>query len=323
MSDKVRLNFQGNGWDLFKIYLVNTLLTAVTLGIYHFWAQVKVTRFFHQNTLLMDENFDYHATGKERLIGFIKGVLLVAIAMGLFRFIGYLVGIITSPVAGVFVTQLLIVFGFAAVYPILLVGSRRFRLARTSWRNIRFKFSGVPDKALYKELIKGMLLSVVTLGIYYPWFEVRLETYLRKHSQYGNTAFDFQAEGKELFRIYLKGVIFSILTLGIYSHWFLANLHRFYMTHSSFQGKHFSSDIRGGQVFIASILGGILTAFTFGLGFPWAVIMISRVYIESVEVDSAIDFESIQADMDKQASALADGISEAGDALGSIADIAF
>ncbi|MEQ9363374.1 MAG: DUF898 family protein, partial [Leptospirales bacterium] len=46
MSDQdQRFSFRGTGGSLFGIYIVNMILTAVTLGIYSFWARVKIQKY--------------------------------------------------------------------------------------------------------------------------------------------------------------------------------------------------------------------------------------------------------------------------------------
>ncbi len=42
---RARLRHHGAAGELFKIYVVNILLTLVTLGIYRFWAKTRVRRY--------------------------------------------------------------------------------------------------------------------------------------------------------------------------------------------------------------------------------------------------------------------------------------
>jgi hypothetical protein len=42
-----KLNFHGNGFDLFSIFIVNALLIIVTLGVYYFWGKVKIKRYLY------------------------------------------------------------------------------------------------------------------------------------------------------------------------------------------------------------------------------------------------------------------------------------
>ena len=70
------LQFEGSGFEYFKIWIVNILLTIVTLGLYYPWAKVRNRRYFCANSTLDGRNFEYHATGKQLFLGYL-------IAMGL------------------------------------------------------------------------------------------------------------------------------------------------------------------------------------------------------------------------------------------------
>ena len=70
--------FRGNGGEYFRIWIVNLLLTIVTLGIYSAWAKVRRLRYFYGNTLLDGHSFEYHG----RPLAILKGRLIV---VGLLR----------------------------------------------------------------------------------------------------------------------------------------------------------------------------------------------------------------------------------------------
>lgn len=48
----VPIEFTGSGSEYFRIWIVNLLLTLVTLGIYYPWAKVRRLRYFYGNTLV-------------------------------------------------------------------------------------------------------------------------------------------------------------------------------------------------------------------------------------------------------------------------------
>ena len=52
--------FTGQGSEYFRIWVVNLLLTLVTLGVYSAWAKVRTARYFRNNTRLDGHVFDYH-----------------------------------------------------------------------------------------------------------------------------------------------------------------------------------------------------------------------------------------------------------------------
>ena len=72
-ADELPLEFTGSGGAYFKIWIVNLLLSIVTLGIYSAWAKVRRERYFLNNTLLDGSPFEYHANP----VSILKGRLLV------------------------------------------------------------------------------------------------------------------------------------------------------------------------------------------------------------------------------------------------------
>ena len=58
---KTQVSFTGKAGDYFGIWIVNLLLSVVTLGIYSAWAKVRRMKYFYNNTLIDGVGFDYHA----------------------------------------------------------------------------------------------------------------------------------------------------------------------------------------------------------------------------------------------------------------------
>ena len=65
--------FRGNGGEYFRIWIVNLLLTIVTLGIYSAWAKVRRLRYFYGNTFVDGHSFEYHG----QPLAILKGRLIV------------------------------------------------------------------------------------------------------------------------------------------------------------------------------------------------------------------------------------------------------
>ena len=125
---RLAIVFTGSGSEYFRIWIVNLLLTLVTFGLYYPWAKVRRLRYFYGNTLVGDHPLDFHGSPRRLLRGF----LLVGAMVALYSFSGKV-----SPTAGLI--AFLIV---ASVWPALFRASQQFRLANTSWRGLRFRFTG-------------------------------------------------------------------------------------------------------------------------------------------------------------------------------------
>ncbi len=64
-------SFHGRGADYFGLWLKNTLLTVVTLGLYYPWARAARLRFEVGNLELDGSRFAFHGTGAEMFRGFL------------------------------------------------------------------------------------------------------------------------------------------------------------------------------------------------------------------------------------------------------------
>src|SRR5271167_2635068 len=64
-----KLIFSGRGAEYFGIWIVNLLLTIITLGIYSAWAKVRRLKYFYRHTELAGSSFDFHGSPTKILIG--------------------------------------------------------------------------------------------------------------------------------------------------------------------------------------------------------------------------------------------------------------
>ncbi len=192
----LRLTFTGTGSEYFRIWIVNTLLTIVTFGIYSAWAKVRTLQYFYRNTSLDDATFDYH--GKPAAI--LKGR---AIVFGLA--FAFQLGGKVSPVLAI-----VLALALAAVFPLLLVRSLRFRMANSSYRGLRFAFTG-GDAEAYKVFVLWPLLTVFTLGALAPLAHQRLKRYQHNHTRFGTAPFAFDAAAGSFYGVYLRTFAMTIV----------------------------------------------------------------------------------------------------------------
>src|SRR6202171_2582999 len=74
-----QLQFTGSGSEYFGIWIVNMLLTIVTLGIYSAWAKVRRLQYFYRHTEVAGSSFDFHGSPTSILVGrVIALVMLIA-----------------------------------------------------------------------------------------------------------------------------------------------------------------------------------------------------------------------------------------------------
>jgi len=185
---EIPLEFNGKSGEYFRIWIVNILLTIITLGIYAPWAKVRTKRYFYGNTVLENSPFDFIANP----VTILKGYLL-AVAL-------YIVFSLTTE----FYPSLSIVMIllFFAVLPWIVVRSMVFRLSNTTYKNIRFKFD--KDYAgAYKVFVGIGLLVPLTLGLIFPYYHFRQSKFVVDKSGFGQSKFNFDAPVGDFYIIYI------------------------------------------------------------------------------------------------------------------------
>lgn len=225
------LSFEGSGMEYFKIWIVNVLLTIVTLGLYYPWAKVRNNRYFYANSTLEGRNFEYHATGKQLFIGY-----LIAMAL----FIAYVVIQQVSP-AGSGIVALL----FILALPWIIWRSMKFSMRMTSFSNVRFGFVGKLSGSYINFLVLPILLFLALYGgpilafiasfgavintilvlaflalafLIYAYMRKRNVSYMINGSRYGQGEFITTVETKKFAIILVKVIGLSILTfVGIFA----------------------------------------------------------------------------------------------------------
>jgi uncharacterized membrane protein YjgN (DUF898 family) len=190
--------FTGTGSEYFRIWIVNLALTILTLGIYSAWAKVRRLQYFYRNTSLAGGSFDFHGDPKAIL----KGRL---IAVGLF---------VLYNVAGTFnlVLGLVALAVLLAALPWLVQRSLRFKLYNSSYRGLRFRFTGNLGGA-YRNLLLWPVLAYLTLGVLMPFAHREIKHYQHTNSRFGDTPFSFTADSGQFYIIYLKLLGMFLLAL--------------------------------------------------------------------------------------------------------------
>lgn len=180
--------FSGTGFEYFKIWIVNILLSIVTLGIYSAWAKVRNKQYFYGNTHIADATFEYTAEPlkilKGRIIAF---VLYVGVGVS-----GHI-----SPIL-----QLVVSLVFLAFLPWIIVSSLRFNARHSSYRNISFRFHGTVGGAL-AAFIGWPLLAILTFGLLFPFAWKKQAAYITNNHTYGAEPFNFDVHVKEYYKMLL------------------------------------------------------------------------------------------------------------------------
>ncbi len=157
----------------------------------------------------------------------------------------------------------------------------------------RFVFTGT-GAGLFSELIVGLILTIVTLGLYSPWFICRLANWVALYTRLTDdrgrdVRFTFVGDGGDLFATLIVGTILTFFTLGIYSFWFSVNLTRFFLENLLAEDSNggeidISFHGTGADLFARLIVDYILTFVTLGIYTPWMICDLHRFYYENTRI---------------------------------------
>ncbi len=336
-SDRVNLpfEFRGNGAEYFRIWIVNLLLTIVTLGIYSAWAKVRRERYFYGNTFLDGQSFEYHG----RPIAILKGRLIV-----FFAYLLFVAAAQFMPLLSLVIIPLAIVG-----VPWIIMRSRIFQMRMSSYRNLRFDFHGTYGGAM-AAFVGWYLLVIITFGIMYPsWVRKRVE-YALDNAAYGTQHFSFLTETGRFYAfcyitvglslaaylLFIFGFIGMVMGTGagaleasatpmevMWAYpmlWLMMlvaaavglSIWGYYQAsfiNASFGGVQIGSNYVRSNLRIAPLVWIYVTnllgiVFTLGLFYPWAKVRQARYQLENTSIDSDGDLSRFTAHAAQGADAL-------------------
>lgn len=150
-ADERTPRFHGSAGEYFRIWIVNLVLSLMTLGVYSAWATVRNRRYFYGNTEVFGHRFDFHGDP----VAILKGRALAVIVL-----LAYVFG--TEFHWGITLGAFAIM---ALALPWVIVRTLRFRLANTSHRGLRFGFLGTSAQS-YRYIGIPLLLGALAFGFY-------------------------------------------------------------------------------------------------------------------------------------------------------------
>lgn len=315
--------FYGDGTEYFRIWIVNVLLTIVTLGIYSAWAKVRNAQYFYGHTEVSESRFAYHA----KPLTILKGRLIAV-----FLFVVYSIVSETAPMIGGVLALLFII-----ALPWIVVRSLRFNMRMTSWRNIRFGFDGDVWPAAIA-FIFWPLAGLLSFGLLMPLSLYKQQEYIINNTRYGTAGFSFNRCMKDFYMIYvfaflillgagivggLVGMVVqplsALIILAAYLYIFV------FIAVRSANLKYNNSELRAGDFTFYSdwddasyfklfFVNSLLTLLTLGFYYPWAKVRTANYKAEHLELEAHTDLNGFLAGQAEQVSAL-------GEEMGDVFDV--
>ncbi len=285
-----RFKFHGTTSQFMAIVLKNAVLTVLTLGLYTFAAKVKLRQFMHHSSEFHGQRFSYHGTWQELRNGYLKVALFVIIYSLLSQAQKLL-----NPKLLILTTILnsalfLLVIGFATY------SGRRYLLSRTSWRGIYFAMNP-SSKIFVKEFFIGSILSILTLGLYSPYFQNRKHTLLMKSTRFGSMRFTYNGTDKDAARIFFKHLPLMIFTLGLSYPWYRAQISRFRAHHTWIGSETLGAargclSVTGSEIFKLYAFNALILIPTFGFGAFWLVSYNMSYYFNRFSLVGELNFKN-------------------------------
>ncbi|HHJ38301.1 MAG: hypothetical protein AXA67_13800 [Methylothermaceae bacteria B42] len=317
----LRFQFTGTGGEYFKIWIVNLLLTILTLGIYSAWAKVRRERYFYSNTHLAEHTFEYLAEP----MAILKG-----------RAIAFAVLAGSSAVASFFpLAEPAFSLAFLALLPWIVVKGLKFRMRNSAFKNISFNFNGNYGEAA-KAYILWPLLTPLTLGLTAPLMFHRQNRLLVANTQYGTTPFEFSATPKDFYKvvgIYVlamalafalvflvardflpQAFVVAIIPLGLLAYaYFRSHIINTVFNHTEFGPHQLESRLQTKGLFWIYLTNALGIALTAGLFAPWAKVRLAKYKADHTVLIAQGNLDDFVAGQHQEVSSVGSEMSEAFD----------
>jgi uncharacterized membrane protein YjgN (DUF898 family) len=322
--------FHGSAAEYFRIWIVNTLLTLLTLGVFAAWAKVRKRRYLRGSTSLMGHRFDYRADPRRLLVGHV----IVAVA-----FLAYAVFGEVYPkvrIAALAIGALLL--------PWLIVRSLSFNADNTTYRGLRFTFRQTYGRTALT-YFGGGLLVLLSVGALYPgWMRSRRGFVIGSH-RLGDASFRFEGATGHFYLAYLLGaavaaggfILGAVLAglfvaarggkatgldelaplLLLYGAAFYIARHLTYgmlfnhvWNQTRLDAHHFIATLSTHRWLILQIQNLLAIIGTAGLAYPWAVVRSQRYALSCLHFVPAGPVEWISRSSSARGSAVGDSATE-------------
>jgi uncharacterized membrane protein YjgN (DUF898 family) len=329
-----RIRFHASGSEYFRIWIVNLLLTMVTLGIYSAWAKVRRNQYFYSSTELAGASFDYHGNP----LAILKGRILAGIFVGT-----YALTLHSSPLLAV-----VAIIGLGVMAPWFIWKSLQFRLHNTSYRGIRFRFAGDKYDAYINYMVRPWL-SGVTAGLAVPFVHQRAKAWQHNSARFGNARFGFDAGVGDFYKLYgmlvliggggfallvwlimggagparaiqdtaqARAIESGLVVMAGYAWFFLVYplfmnmLQNLVWNHTSLEEHRFQSDMKWGRMIFITVTNYLAVICTLGLFLPFARVRTLRYRLESITLLPEGSLDEVVAAQQNEIGATGEGAAD-------------
>lgn len=318
------VEFTGRGGEYFRVWIVNILLTIVTLGIYSAWATVRDRQYFYGNTQLDGASFQYLASP----IAILKGRLIALAALIAYFAISEFF----------FEAGIALAIGFIFVVPWIVLRSLRFNAINSAYRNVRFDFQATYGQAFMVTFV-WPVLNVLTLLILTPFSTLKTHRFIANGSRYGTTPFSLGNNTAQYYRLFGKGILL-VIGFGAAAYlasylivplagiivaavgylvtiaYFMTAVPNLFLNGVELDSHGFESRLQLVDMGWLYLTNSLLIALTLGLYTPWAKVRLAKYRAECTAM-------LIDGDLNRFAAAESQRTSALGQELGDAFDVDF
>lgn len=301
---RVPMEFTGDGREYFGIWIVNVVLTILTLGIYSAWAKVRTRKYFYGHSILDGNNFQYLADPKVIL----KGRIIAFFALVIWNLTTNFMPILS----------LVLLLAIVPAIPWVLARSLRFNAINSAYRGVRFNFTGSYGGAA-KVVLLWPFVSAITFSLGLPLSLQQKHKYQVENSHYGLSQFRFNGTLIDyyLFGLKILLVIIAAGALSVIAHpligllgyllvfgYFMASLSNLYLNNVELAGNRIESTLSKRTTVWIYFTNSILILLTLGLYTPWAKVRMARYRAECTTFIINSDLDKFVGTQQAQVNAL-------------------
>lgn len=185
--DVLQTEYTGRKGPMFRLALVSAILTVLTLGLYRFWMKTRLRRYYWSAIRPGGLPLEYVGEPMEKLLGFLTAVVVMAFYIGIVNLVLMFFSFSLFKGNGA-------AYGlsFLGVLPIIFFAqyrARRYVLARSRWRGIRFGLEPGAWGYAWRAAVHW-LITLCTLGVLWPRMTFWLEKYRTDHTFFGTERFE-------------------------------------------------------------------------------------------------------------------------------------
>jgi len=162
----------------------------------------------------MKTNFDFTLRGKDWWGPFLGFWVLFLVFYVPSTLVGQMVPTLVAKTGLYFLLLLVSLIAMVILEAIFMIIFLRIVMPKLSIGGKAFAFKGDIGKYLWMNVV-GILLSIVTLTIYMPWYIRRIVAYLVSETTFDGTNPEFLSKGGKLFKYFLLALWIPVLVISV------------------------------------------------------------------------------------------------------------